>query len=127
MPSQSPQSIAIQTANAYLDIVDQILTIYSELRDLNAIAVDNNVAAVLGKMQTVAVNPDGSLATVEDAQIITANPISPRLYPTFNRPVSLTQLAQAKTILDGLIEYVEGRAVTTQIGARAILHAVHGG
>jgi hypothetical protein len=56
-----------------------------------------------------------------------AHPINPTLYPTMNRAISSNQIAQLKTILDGIVAYVGGSAVTTQAGARAILNIAVGG
>jgi hypothetical protein len=125
--SQSPQSQAIDVANGLLSISQQVLSIYGQLKELAAEWTDENVANTLSQLNTVAVNLDGSLATVNDTNITTTHPINPVQYPTLTRPVSVLQLTQAKTILDGLIAYIEGGAVTTQPGARAILHAVTGG
>lgn len=127
MSNQSPQSQAIVVANDLLSISQNILDTYRQLKELAAIWTDDSVANVLAQLKTVAVNLDGSLATVEDVTSIQTNPISPTRYPDLSRPVSVLQLTQAKSILDGLINYVEGQAISAQPGARAILHNVTGG
>lgn len=124
--NQSPQSEAISVANGYVQAAQDFITLYFRLKDLAGRATDNNVATILAQMSTVAIKNDGSLATTPDQSPNVANPINSTLYPGLSRPVSLNQLTQAKTILDAVVLYIEGQPVPTQIGARAIIHAVIG-
>jgi len=125
--TQSPQSQAIYVANTLLSMAEQLMVMHDALRELQMQWTDDNVANTLAQLHTVSVNLDGSLATVNDTNIITTNPINPTVYPTLTRPVSTLQLTQVKTVLDGIVAYVDGLPVTTQPGAHAILNAVIGG
>jgi len=125
--AQTPQQQAISIANGYLSVAQELITVYERLRSLNDQWTDYNVASLLALMQTIAVNADGSFAAVPDGSPITTNPINPSAYPALLRPVSSLQVSQVKTITDGFLSYVGGQAVSTQVGARAILHAVMGG
>lgn len=125
--TQSPQSQAIYVANSYLTFAEQLMSMHDQLKVLATQWTDDGVANTLIAMHTVAINSDGSLATVNDGIPISTNPINPTAYPTLIRPVSSLQLSQLKTILDGIVTYIDGNVVTTQPGAHAILNAVIGG
>jgi hypothetical protein len=99
---------------------------YQQIVALDAAWTDTTSATVIAAMGTAVQNADGSLGA-PDGTPNAAHPINPLLYPVLSQAVSSTQLAQAKTILDGVRSYVEGQAVSTQAGARAILNAVIGG
>lgn len=120
------QSQAIGVANQLITIAGQLLSIYQQMVILDAAWSDDGVATVLANLGTVGLNADGSLGTV-DATPNVAHPINPSLYPTLQRAISSNQIAQVKTILDGVVNYVGGQAVTTQVGARGILNAAVGG
>lgn len=124
--AQTPSSETIAVANSYIVIAAELMVIYATLKDLSSRAIDNNVAGFLSQMQTVAIKQDGTLAATLDQSPNPANPISTTVYPTLSRPVSMNQLVQLKTILDGIVNYIEGQPVSTQIGAHAIIHAVIG-
>jgi hypothetical protein len=120
------QSQAIQVANQLISLSSALLSIYQQMVVLDAAWTDDAVATTVAAMATTALNADGSAGSV-DATPNTAHPINLALYPTLSRAVSSTQIAQAKTIMDGIVAYVGGSAVTTQVGARGILNAVSGG
>ncbi len=125
MPA-TPQSQAIQTANLLMSLSQQLLQIYQQMVVLDAAWSDDAVATTIAAMGTTALNADGSPGTADGAPNA-AHPISLTAYPTLSRAVTSTQISQAKTIMDGIVSYVGGSAVSTQIGARAILNAVAGG
>jgi hypothetical protein len=77
-------------------------------------------------MSTVKVNADGSLGTA-DATPNANNPIDPAKYPGMTRAMSSTQITQMKTVLDGIVSYINGQALAANPGARAILNAAVGG
>lgn len=122
----TPQSQAIQTANQLISLSQQLLGIYQQMVNLDSAWSDDAVATTIAAMTTTALNADGSPGTVDGAANV-AHPISLTTYPTLSRAVSSNQIGQAKTIMDGIVAYVGGSAVTTQVGARAILNAVTGG
>jgi hypothetical protein len=125
--TQSPQSQAIACANNIVALAQQLMTIYAQIEAIDACWTDDAVANTLAQLHTVSVNLDGSLATTNDAVINTNNPMNPVLYPALTRPISVLQLTQVKTILDGMASYISGSAVSIQPGARAILDAATGG
>ena len=122
----NPQSQAIVTANDIMALAQQVMNLYRTIVDLDAVWTDDQVANIIAKFGTAPVQPDGSLGTA-DATPNTSNPIIALNYPPLARDVSSLQLNQAKTILDGIVAYVDGQAVTANPGARAILNAVIGG
>jgi len=125
--TQSPQSQAIYVANSYLALAEQLMTMHDQLTELALQWTDDNVVNTLAQLHTVSIQLDGSLATIGDSSPIQTNPINPQVYQTLTRPVSTLQITQIKTVLDGIVSYVNGSAVTTQPGAHAILNAVIGG
>lgn len=104
----------------------QLMALYQEMVILDAAWTDHGDAAALAAMGTTALNADGTVGVADGTPNI-AHPISLTLYPGFTRAVSSTQISQAKTIMDGLVSYINGTAVATQAGSRAILNAVIGG
>jgi hypothetical protein len=122
----TPQSQAIQIANQLISLSSGLLSIYQQMLVLDAAWSDDAVAATIAAMATTALNPDGSPGAA-DAPLNVAHPIDLSKYPNLSRAVSSNQINQAKTIMDGLVSYLNGQAVTTQVGARAILNAVSGG
>lgn len=124
--SATPQSQAIQTANQIMSLSQQLLGIYQQMVILDAAWTDDAVATTIAAMATTALNADGSPGTADGSPNV-AHPINLATYPTLSRAVSSNQIGQAKTIMDGIVAYVGGSAVSTQAGARAILNAVTGG
>lgn len=122
----TPQSQAIQTANTIMGLAAQLLNIYQQMVILDATWTDDAVAATVAAMATTALGADGAPGAADGAPNV-AHPISTTLYPSLTRAVSSNQIGQAKTILDGIVSYVGGSAVTTQASARPILNAVTGG
>lgn len=120
------QSQAIAVANQLISLSNQLMSIYQQMVALDAAWTDQGVATVLAALTTAALNTDGSLGTADGTPNV-AHPINPATYPSLSRAVSSNQIGQAKTIMDGLVSYVNGQAVSTQAGARAILNAVIGG
>jgi hypothetical protein len=124
--SGTPNSQAVKIANQIVALSQQLISTYQQIVALDAAWTDTSAATLLAAMGTMAQNPDGSLGT-PDGTPNAAHPINTLLYPVMSQAVSSTQLAQAKTILDGVRAYVEGQAVSTQVGARAILNAMING
>jgi hypothetical protein len=114
-------------ANNLLTYAQQVLTLYAQLQLLDQQWTDYNVSGTLAQLKTSPINLDGSISTTLDVAPVQTNPINVATYQTLDRPVSLQQLSQVKTVLDGIISYVSGQAVATNAGARAILDAVTGG
>lgn len=125
MPATS-QSQAIAVANQIMSLSQQLLGIYQQMVVLDAAWSDDAVATTIAAMATTALNADGSAGAADGSPNV-AHPINLTTYPGLSRMVSSNQIAQAKTIMDGIVNYVGGQAVTTQAGARAILNAVTGG
>lgn len=122
----TPNTQAIQVANQLMSLSQQLIGIYQQMVVLDAAWSDDSVATTIAAMTTTALNSDGTLGTADGSPNV-AHPISLTAYPTLSRAVSSNQLGQAKTIMDGIVAYVGGSAVSTQAGARAILNAVSGG
>lgn len=120
------QSQAIQIANQLIGLSAQLMSIYTQMVALDAAWTDQGAAGVIAAMGTVVPNTDGSLGAADGAPNV-AHPLDPAKYPSIMHSLSSNQLGQCKTILDGLVAYVNGSAVTTQAGARAILNAAVGG
>jgi hypothetical protein len=122
----TPQSQAIEVANGLMSCAQQLMNTYKQLKTLSAEWTDDQVANYLAQLKTAPVQPDGSLGP-PDANPVHSNPIVQADYPALSRAVSSLQIEQVKSILDGVSGYIDGQAVTTQPGARAILNAVVGG
>jgi hypothetical protein len=124
--SATQNSQVIQDANNLMALSAQLMGIYQAMVVLDASWTDHGDALALAAMGTTALNADGTVGAADGAPNA-AHPISLPLYPNLTRAVSSTQLSQAKTIMDGLVSYINGTAVSTQVGSRAILNAVIGG
>lgn len=122
----TPQTQAIQVANALVSASQQLMALYQLMVTIDQQWTDDAVATTLAAMTTAALNADGSVGA-NDGSPNTSHPISPTTYPTMTRALSSTQFAQIKTILDGIVNYVGGSAVSTQVGARAIINFAVGG
>jgi hypothetical protein len=122
----TPNSQVIQQANLVISTAGQFMSLFQTMLTLDAAWTDDAVATVLATMGTVALNPDGTLGTV-DASPVASHPINPTIYPGLTRAVSLNQITLAKTIMDGFVSYINGQAVTTQVSARLALNALIGG
>jgi hypothetical protein len=120
------QSQAIDATNSGINAAQTLMTLYVQLVHVQNVWQDMNVGQTLTAMNTVALNADGSMGAA-DASPNANHPIDTTKYPTLSRSLSSTQIAQIKTILDGVVSYINGTAVTTQPGARAILNAAIGG
>lgn len=124
--ASTQQSQAIANANILISLAGQLLSIYNTMVVLDGSWTDQSTATVLAALQTVALNADGSLGA-PDASPNSAHPINAPSFPPLARALSSTQITQIKTILDGIVSYVGGTAVTTQPSARPILNAAVGG
>jgi hypothetical protein len=124
--ASTQQSQAIQVANNLISAAQQLMQLYQLMTTIDAQWTDQGTATVIAAMGTIAQNADGSLGTTDSTPNV-AHPLNPTTYPTLSRALSSNQIAQLKTILDGVVSYVGGTAVTTQAGARAILNAAVGG
>lgn len=122
----TPQTQAIATANSLIAAANQLIALYQTMVVLDAQWTDQGVAAALAAMATAAVNTDGSIAA-NDGSPNVAHAISPTTYPAMSRAISSNQIGQLKTILDGIVAYVGGSAVSTQASARPILNVAVGG
>lgn len=122
----NPQTQAIAVINQLENLAIQLMSIYQQMVVLDAAWVDNSMANTINALGTVALNADGSTGAV-DATPNTAHPIDPNKYPSLSRTLSATQITQLKTILDNIVTYVNGSAVSATASARAILNSAFGG
>lgn len=120
------QSQAIQIANQLISLAQTLISVYDQMVVLDAAWTDNAVATVIAAMGTVALNADGTLGAADGTPNV-AHPLNTATYTTLSRAMSSNQIGQLKTILDGIVNYVGGTAVTTQASARPILNAAVGG
>jgi hypothetical protein len=119
----TPQTQAVQVANGLIICAQQFMNLYQQMVALDAQWTDQGVATILAAMSTSAQNADGSIGTADGSPNV-AHPITSTL---LSRAISSNQIGQMKTVLDGLVTYINGSAVTTQAGARAILNVAVGG
>lgn len=120
----TPQTQAIQIANQLIANSQTLMTLYQSMVTLDQQWTDDAAATTIAAMQTVVLNADGSTGAPDGAPNV-AHPINPTL--GLSRAISSTQIGQLKTILDGLVAYVNGTAVSTQASARPILNVAVGG
>jgi hypothetical protein len=119
------QTQAIAVANQLVSLSATLIGVYQQMVVLDAAWTDNGVAAVLAAMKTTTLGADGAPGAADGAPN-TAHPIDVSTYPALQRALSATQIGQLKTILDGIVSYVGGSAVSTQAAARPILNAAVG-
>lgn len=121
--STTPQTQAAQVANGLISAAQQLMNVYQAMVQLDAQWTDQGVATILANMATGVQNTDGSVGAADGSPNV-AHPITSAL---LSRSISSTQIGQLKTILDGLVTYINGSAVTTQASARPILNVAIGG
>jgi hypothetical protein len=122
----NPQTQAIAVINQLENLAIALMSIFQQMVVLDAAWVDNSMANTINALGTVVPNADGSTGGI-DATPNTAHPINPLLYPSLSRTLSATQITQLKTILDNIVTYVNGSAVSATPSARAILNSAFGG
>ncbi len=122
--TQQTQAIAI--ANQLIGLSSALMSIYTQMVVLDAAWTDQGVANVLNAMGTVALNTDGSNGAVDGTPNVT-HPLDPAKYPTLSRSLSANQITSLKTVLDNIVTYVNGSAVSATASARAILNTTVGG
>jgi hypothetical protein len=122
----TPQTQAIQVANTLFGLAAQLMSIYTQMEALDAAWTDNALAAVIANMGTVVQNADGSIGAADGSPNV-AHPLNPATYPSLQRCLSSNQIASIKTILDNVVTYVNGSAVSATASARAILNSSVGG
>lgn len=122
----TPQTQALQTINQMVSLGQQLLTIYQQMVIIDAAWTDDAMATTIAALKTATLAADGSIGAVDGSPNI-AHPISPVDYPSLGRALSSNQVGQIKTILDGIVAYVGGQAVSTQASARGILNFTAGG
>ena len=122
----TPNTQTIQVITSLVNAAQQMMSLYDLIVTMDQQWTDQSVATLSAAMTTCAANADGTMGAV-DATPKPANPISTTVYPTMPRSISSNQIAQMKTVVDGLVAYINGQAVTTQPGARAILNVAVGG
>lgn len=125
--SVNPQTQAIQTANQIIALASTLLGVYQQMVIIDAAWTDNGAANILNALKTVALNADGSAGTSDGVTPNVTHPIDPALFPTLTRSLSANQIASMKTILDNIVTYVNGGAVSATASARAILNSATGG
>ena len=122
----APQITAIVWANAQIASAQALMAWYKNQVELNNQFSDGGIATLLASCSTVTTGADGTQSTA-DGTPNTAHQISLAVYPTLGRPLSQTQLLQAQTAAAAVVAYINGQAVSTNPGARAILGATWGG
>lgn len=124
--ASTPQTQAIQIANQLMGLSSQLMSIYTQMVALDAAWTDQGVATVLNAMGTVIANADGSTGAADGASNVT-HPLDPAKYPALARSLSANQITSLKTILDNIVTYVNGSAVSATASARSILNSSVGG
>jgi hypothetical protein len=119
----TPQTQAVAVANGLISAAQQLMGVYQLMVSLDAQWTDQNSATILAAFTTAVQNADGSTGAADGAP----NVAHPMTNFGLNRAISSTQIGQIKTIMDGIVNYVNGTAVSTQVGARAILNVTIGG
>ena len=123
----TPQSQAIECTNGLINAAHITLQLFNTLLVLQANWTDDQVANYMAQLKTHPLALDGTLITNPDATPNPANPIDPVEYPPLSRAISSNQVEQLKTTLDAIVDYINGKAVAANPGARAILNAAVGG
>jgi len=121
-----PGSQAIQISQQLMSASSTLMQLYTLIVTMDAQWTDQGVANSISSMATVTLNPDGS-AGAADGTPNPNHPISPTVYPSLGRLISANEIEQVKTIIDGVVAYINGQAVAAQPGARAILNVAIGG
>lgn len=121
------QTQAIQIANTYFQLAQQLLTLSQQVQIAKKAWSDTGTANVLASLSTAALNADGSLGQA-DTQVNTANPIDTRQVTGLARTTSSNQISAIVSVMDSIPNFVESLAdVPVQGGIRAILNNASGG
>jgi hypothetical protein len=126
MSVANPQTQAIQIANTLFNLSSQLMAVYTQMVVLDQQWTDQGSANVINALGTVAINVDGSTGA-SDATPNVAHPVDPAKYPSIQRSLSANQISSIKTVLDNIVTYVNGSAVTATPSARGILNSAVGG
>lgn len=125
--SATPQSQAIQVANTYFGLVQQLVTLYQQIKVAKQQWGDDGVANVVAALQTAPLSADGTLG-VADGSPNVAHPVDTRIYTTLNRAISANQLNAVVSMLDNIPTFVDSVAAVPQMGGvRAILNSACNG
>jgi hypothetical protein len=113
----TPQSQAIGVVNQYLAAAQLLVNLNDLLTDLQEQWTDDQVANIIGAMQTAPLNADGSLGTPDgspnSAHYLTAAGLSRSVTPAF--------VSSLVTVLGTIPTLVGGSAVPAQGGMRQLL------
>jgi hypothetical protein len=120
--AMNPQTQAIGTANQLISLAVQLMAIYQQMVVIDAAWTDNSMANTMNALATAVLNADGSVGAV-DGTPNTAHPIT---NISLQRSMSATQITQLKTVLDNIVTYVNGGAVSATASARGILNSASG-
>jgi hypothetical protein len=119
------QTQVIGVANEVINFSAQLIAVYNACKVMQTQWTDDGVASLLNAQATVVLNSDGSLGAA-DGSPNTAHPIDPNKVPGLARPLSSTQLAQMKGILDSFVNYIEGQAIGANANTRSFLQMAVG-
>jgi hypothetical protein len=120
--AMTPQTQAIGVANQLIGLAAQLLAIYQQMVIIDAAWADGSMANLINALATASLNADGSIGAV-DGTPNTAHPITNL---ALQRSMSATQITQLKTVLDNIVTYVNGGAVSATASARGILNSASG-
>jgi|SRR5262252_6017693 len=122
------QSQAIQNANTITQLAAQLLNLYIAIQNVSNAWTDDGTANAINAFPTAPQNTDGSLGTA-DTTPNNAHPIDTRVsqFTALQRTLSANQYASTLTILQNVVNYVNGQAVAATPGVRGILNQATGG
>jgi hypothetical protein len=124
--AQTLQSQVIGLANQMNGIAAQLVGLQALLTAINEQWSALDGQTVMNAMGTCAQNADGSIGAA-DSSPTTGHPINPATYPTLNRATSAYNYGATLTVLQQLLNLLNGAAVTQQTTAPTILAEMTGG
>lgn len=124
----TPQSQAIQNANAIIGLAQQVLVIFNQITAANNAWNDDGSLAIINALATCALNVDGSFGTA-DGTPVTTHPIDTRVAANqgLSRAVSASNISACLTQLVNISSFINGNAVAATPGVRSLLNQVTGG
>ena len=118
----TPNDRAINAANNLLNLANQLESLLQQCSAYSTQYTEQSWTTVWSALTTTATNADGTLGTV-DGSPNTAHVIDTRVYPTLNKAVSETQLANAFNAIGAFVTLMTGGAAS-QFNYQTQLNAV---
>lgn len=117
--------VAVNYANQVQNLVQQLTNIRSQVANIIAVNTVTPLGNLWNKLNTTPLLNDGNLGTADtQGTPVLADYIDPRVYPTINRTVKASDLANGLQALVDLNTFFQGTAVAANGARPANLNAL---